>query len=248
MKQILSMSGLPLLLVLVCISVLSVSVAQATIVASGNTFLDAYGQLDATDNWIVATASEISQAMRDDFVAGTGSSGFDTEANLVFIYQIVNNGGGTDLVDTLRQAVGGTDSWGYFADWGLTDVGTAVGVGENMGPDTWPDGGGDMRHGGTAGFVKNAGAYVNPTSTTLGAGALDWYFEPALGADTGVSSLLVSTTRVVLGGDGWVPMSEAIHQPDCTWVYGFSNPHVPEPATAVLLGLGVLALLRRRRA
>lgn len=225
------------------------SSVRADILASGNTFLDALGQLDATDNWAVVRTDQILSGMIADFVPGTGSPAFDAESTLTFIYQIANNGGGTQQVDKLRQACEASllTSWGYFADWGLTDAGNPVGIAENMGIDTWPAGGGNMRFGGAAGFVKNVGAYANPSSTTIVAGAsldwLEWFFNPALEPESGVSSLLISTTRV----SDWWSLDELIHEPNCTWVGDFDNPSVPEPGMLALLGFAGAGLLRRCR-
>jgi len=230
---------------------LCVSVAQAGILTSGNTFLDeiVVGQLDATDNWVVITSDAVSQSMIDDFVSGTDSPAFDTSSDLTFLYQLSNNGGGTDAVEALRQMYeGNTTSWGYFAGWGFTDAGTAIGINQNMGVDTWPDGGGSMRYGGTPGFVKNTGAYVDPSSTTNieisgNIGNIRWSFDPALGAESDVSSILVSTAKN--GNLKWLPKEEAVSVGDrvCTG----DNPNGPEPGTLSLLALGALALMRRRR-
>ncbi len=243
MNRSVLITSLSLVAAVVMLAGASLPAAQADILASGNTFLDANGELDATDNWVVIETDQISQDMIDSFVAGTDSPAFDSTSHLTFLYQLANNGGGSDDVDTLRQAYGNTSSGGYFAGWGFTDAGTAIGINENMGLDTWPDGGGDMRHGGTPGFVSNPGAYVNPSSTTITVDFIDWFFNPVLEDESGVSAILVSTAN-----SDWVPMSESIHEPGCTWIPdGFSNPHTPEPATMSLLGLGLAALIARKR-
>ena len=65
----------------VALTVAAVSVAgaglsglRAEIVVSGNTFLDAHGELDGTDNWVVIRTDQILQGMIDSFVPGTASS------------------------------------------------------------------------------------------------------------------------------------------------------------------------------
>ena len=246
MKQILSTSRSRLLPVLICILYMGLPSAQgAGAVTSGNTFLDNYGELDGTDNWAVFETAGFSQDIIDDFVSGTGSPSFDTGSTLIFIYQTANNGGGNKAIDTLRQFIGSSTyvtSWGYFANWGFTDAGNAVGIAENMGVDTWPDGGANMRYGGDPGFVH--GTYVNPFSTTLSSDHIDWYFDPVLRPELDVSSLLVYTSPYSL----WGPDKELFHEPGCTWVGGFDNPHpIPEPATLALLALGGLTTLRRGR-
>jgi hypothetical protein len=246
MKQILSNSSSRLLVVLVCILYMDLPSAQgAGAVTSGNTFLDNYGELDGTDNWAVFETAGLSQDIIDDFVSGTGSPSFDTGSTLIFIYQTANNGEGNKAIDTLEQYIGDSTyvtSWGYFANWGFTDAGNAVGIAENMGVDTWPDGGGNMRYGGTPGFVSNPGAYVNPSSVTINSDWIDWHFDPVLHHDeSDVSSLLVFTSPPTR----WVVAGELILSDDGTWVIG-SNP-APEPATLVLLSLGGLALLKRKR-
>jgi hypothetical protein len=184
--------------------------------------------------------------MISSFQAGDGCSDFDTSAELVFMYQIANNGGGLneDNIVKFVQTVGTTTSWGYFSNWGFSDNGNAIGIDENMGLDTWPDSGTNMRHGGIAGFVSNLGTYVDPNSAILDSDLLTWSFDPDLSAQTGVSPILVSTVDI----SAWAVMTGSISRTEGGDLeLSGESPHAPEPTTILLLGLGGILLRKRNR-
>lgn len=114
MKQILSNLGGRLLLAIISILPAPLSAAEADVVTSSNTF-GHEGEADAVENWVVATPDELSQGMINDFVAGTGSPGFHSGADVVFIYQIANNAGGNETFDGLIQEIPREQ---YLTSWG----------------------------------------------------------------------------------------------------------------------------------
>jgi hypothetical protein len=84
----------------------------------------------------------------------------------------------------------------------------------------------------------NAGTYWVGIRNSAGGGAGTNYWMTSDGGPDGASS---STGYFSLdGGNTWTPEG-------ATWHHAFVVTGVPEPSTCLLLGLGGLALLRRRR-
>ena len=99
--------GRLLLVAVIAGPIVSTSAARGVIIASWNSYLDSAVNrpaLDATDNWLVLSTSDIPQVLIDSFVSGTGSPGFDAGSNLTFLYQVANNGDGSDTIDVRRRA------------------------------------------------------------------------------------------------------------------------------------------------
>jgi hypothetical protein len=198
------------------------------------------------------------------FVAGTGSGALDTSARYLYLFQIVNNGTGTDALRVLETSLGSTSditSWGYFGA-----PGKAVGAGDDLGPvsltndlgNNAPDFevNGMTTTGVSRPHVTSDGSYVVPVHMTLTPnGTLVTAFDTGSPATNelaaGHESVLIGFTSNVAphlsatgsafrfgnGAGGWAYGGGALPMP------------MPEPSAIALVGIGLacVALLYWRR-
>jgi hypothetical protein len=205
------------------------------------------------------------------FVAGTGSAGLDTGARYLYMLQIVNNGIGTNALQTVSLSLDPSliTSFGYFGKPGQGGVGGndnlgAVDFNNNLGTDGLHFDG--LAHTGVknpAIVALNDGTSVAPQDVTVSLtnGQLMVTF-PTNELAQGNRSVLVGFTSDYApgiapgnvfsfdGSSGHGP--EHGHGPGFGQAFGQAPIPMPEPSAYALMGVGVgcigLILWRRRKA
>jgi hypothetical protein len=193
------------------------------------------------------------------FIQGSGSGALDTTARYLYLFQIVNNGTGTDGINSVALSVDPSliTSFGYFGKPGEGGVGGNDNLGAvNSNNDLGQDGS-HFNGKANAGVSRpaivalNDGSSVAPQDVTVSLtnGQLVVTF-PTSGLAQGNRSVLIGFTSN--DSPGIAPQNVFRFDGSSGSAFGQAPIPMPEPSAYVLMGVGVgcagLLLWRRRKA
>jgi hypothetical protein len=197
------------------------------------------------------------------FIQGSGSSALDTAARYLYLFQIVNNGTGTDGIVSFALSIDPSlvTSFGYFGKPGHGGIGGndnmgAVGMDNNLGQDgSHFNGKADVGVSRPAIVSISDGSSVAPQDVTVSVknGQLVVSF-PANGLAQGDRSVLVGFTSNYAAAFNTASDQYRTFSFNGTsgQTFGQAPIPMPEPSAYVLMGVGVgcvgLLLWRRRKA
>jgi hypothetical protein len=187
------------------------------------------------------------------FRAGQGSPALDTNAQFLYLFQVVNNSAAFGpAIDFHTVALNGFDvattitSWGIFGGLGLSDDLGMVNVNNSFGPDNRPFQDPAPANLGVmnASVIQLFGLGIPPATSivrlnaTMGRFDASWGIAPlapgqlstVYGFTTDEPPALQGVNTGVRGTDNALPMGQVV------------APFVPEPASIALMGIGGVAL------